>query len=205
MPTDKTIREYMGTPYSLVSVLTVHQQLLVDSLAVIRHSSGVQRPSVFITFDKVHVNKQGDIIYDGGKPFFVGGLTRTDLTGALRSYAELRRVSKVDESDLADGFLTVVLHDEGKTITHGCLIGVIPIGAETKEFIYAMVLKYADLSFDANARLVHGSGDGHAANISALVSVKAWSKGTASTILAPRRSPMCRHWPRCRGWWRVSA
>ena len=144
----------MGTPYPLVSVLTVHQQLLVDSLAVIRHSSGVQRPSVFITFDKVHANKQGDIIYDGGKPFFVGGLTRTDLTGALRSYAELRRVSKVDESDLADGFLTVVLHDEGKTITHGCLIGVIPIGAETKEFIYAMVLKYAHLSFDANARLV---------------------------------------------------
>ena len=47
-----------------------------------------------------------------------------------------------------------------------------------------MVLKYADLSFYANARLVHGSGDGHAANISALVSVKAWSKGTASTILA---------------------
>ena len=166
MPTDKTLREYMGTPYSLVSVLTVHQQLLVDSLALIRHGSGVQRPSVFITFDKVHVNKQGDIIYDGGKPFFVGGLTRTDLTGALRSYAELRRVSKVDESDLADGFLTVVLHDEAKTITHGCLIGVIPIGAETKEFIYAMVLKYADLSFDANARLVHGSGDGHAANIS---------------------------------------
>ena len=96
MPTRATLSDYMGTPYPLVSVLTVHQQLLVDSLALIRHGSGVQRPSVFITFDKVHVNKQGDIIYDGGEPFFVGGLTRTDLTGALRSYAELRRVSKVD-------------------------------------------------------------------------------------------------------------
>ena len=184
-PTEKTLRDYIGTPYAIRDVLTINFQLLLDAVAIFRKGSGIDCPALTFTIDKIYFNKQGDVVDDESKPYLVGGLTRTDLSGALRDYAQLRGVSKLSEkTEMADGAMTVVVSDEVKTVKSGCLVNVLPILEESEALIYALICKLGCGSFAANARMIHASGDGHAANIAGLSAVKRWTTGTTTTILA---------------------
>lgn len=178
IPRPRCLRTYMGSPYSIVSVITISSEVIMDVIKIFS-KLGLRSLCLAVNFDKVHVtNKHCEVIQDWPtsdslrkEPFVVGFKTMDDLSGARRSYAELANKSEIPENELADGVETVVLSDLENKLPRGLLVAGLPIGAENQTLIRNIVGRIRQEVLKAGMYVVYAGGDGAGPNIKALKSL----------------------------------
>jgi hypothetical protein len=186
----RTLRRYMGTPYSMRDVGTISSEVVSVVVGMLKRAG---KFALACTLDKVHGNSSCAVVMDGSgdkkRPFVCGAATQDDLSGAFLDYADLAGENGLDEKRLATGVLTILVHDLEGYFKNGLLAFVIPIGVETSGLIFAVMMRLRDEFFKAGCYLVHVGGDGAKSNLSAFEAIKAASTGTADTILADCKTP----------------
>ncbi|KAJ1446589.1 hypothetical protein M885DRAFT_591748, partial [Pelagophyceae sp. CCMP2097] len=185
---DRALRGYMGMPRELQSVCTISYDVISAFVDMAKRRRPGHLGAIAVTIYKVFGNRSVSVVNDGAAgrktQYVCGGATRVDLSGALRDFDELEGTSALEESELADGVLSVVLHDLEGHFKDGLLVSVIPIAAENSELIFALLMQLREKVFRAGGHLVHAGGDGAKANLTAFAAVKATTTGTADTKLA---------------------
>ena len=201
VPSASTLRRYMGTPFPVVSVLTITSDQ-VNRIITVLASLGLATNEVAVTLDKIAVSATCTAVDDwpnaeapSKRRLLLGGLTKLDLTGAVQGYDDVAALLSLLEDGLATGFLTLVVShlEKMRKLRRGLFSFAIPIAGEGAEIVRNIVLRLRLELFRAKWFLIHGGGDG--ANLPALKGIEKESTGTTTTICEDCTSSPCHRSP----------
>ena len=183
VPTARTLRSYMGTPWRIRDVITISDAVLdaaLWSFATTKRSTG---HLLGATFDCVYGKSKAELVKDAdGKFIVIGGATVKGLVGAALEDDDIAEGDQFNDKTVATKLMTVVLHSFHDR--RDILVAILPINEETGSLIAEVFLTLRDKIYSKGSFLVFAGGDGARSNLNAWDIVEKRSNGDETTKLS---------------------